>query len=155
MSARRDRPDRRVRRVRPARPAPPAPPARRANRVRRANAARPDLQGERGPQGVAGAKGDPGAQGPIGPQGNRGEKGDAGTTLRVLVSTNTIAECGADEIMVSAMCVGGAVAATASENGATCGTDRECGGQGAAGLREEIARTQTTSRPAQAGPRSP
>jgi hypothetical protein len=43
--------------------------------------------------------------------------------LRVLVSANTIAECGSDEIMISAMCVGGAVAATASENGATCGTD--------------------------------
>ena len=86
----------------------------------------PGPQGERGPQGVAGAKGDPGAQGPIGPQGNRGEKGDKGdaaVTLRVLVSTNTVAECGADEIMVSAICVGGAVVATASENGATCGTD--------------------------------
>ena len=80
----------------------------------------PGPAGERGPQGVAGAKGDPGAQGPVGPQGNRGE----GTTLRVLVSGNTIAECGSDEIMVSAMCVGGATVATASENGATCGTDQ-------------------------------
>ena len=43
--------------------------------------------------------------------------------LRVLVSVNTVAECGGDEIMVSAMCVGGAVVATASENGASCGTD--------------------------------
>jgi hypothetical protein len=83
-------------------------------------------QGERGPQGVAGAKGDPGVQGPIGPQGNRGEKGDkgdAGTPLRVLVSNTVSGECSADEIMVSAICVGGAVIASATENGAACGTD--------------------------------
>ena len=69
--------------------------------------------------GVAGAKGDPGPQGPTGPQGNRGDKGE----FRVHVSSNTAAECGGDEIMVSALCVGGAVLATATENGATCGTD--------------------------------
>jgi hypothetical protein len=68
---------------------------------------------------VAGAKGDPGAQGPTGPQGARGDKGE----FRVLVSNNTTAECGGDEIMISALCVGGAVIATAAENGATCGTD--------------------------------
>jgi len=83
-------------------------------------------QGERGAQGVAGAKGDPGAQGPAGPQGNRGDKGDKsepGMTLRVVLSDNTTAQCGADEIMVSALCVGGATVATPGENGAACGTD--------------------------------
>jgi hypothetical protein len=75
---------------------------------------------------VAGAKGDPGAQGPVGPQGNRGDKGDkgdAGTALRVLLSGNTIAECSGDEVMISALCVGGSVLVTVNENGATCGTD--------------------------------
>ena len=76
-------------------------------------------QGERGPQGVAGAKGDPGPQGPTGPQGNRGDKGE----FRVHVSTNTTAECNGDEIMISALCLGGGVPATATENGAICGTD--------------------------------
>jgi hypothetical protein len=87
-------------------------------------------QGERGPQGVAGAKGEPGAQGPAGPQGNRGDKGDkgdkgdsGGATLRVVTSSGITAECGADEIMVSAMCVGGAVVATIGDNGASCGSD--------------------------------
>jgi Collagen triple helix repeat (20 copies) len=93
-------------------------------------------QGERGPQGVAGAKGEPGAQGPAGPQGNRGEKGDkgdkgekgdkgdsVGATLRVVTSSGITAECNADEVMVSAMCMGGAVVATIGENGASCGSD--------------------------------
>jgi hypothetical protein len=87
-------------------------------------------QGERGPQGVAGAKGEPGAQGPAGPQGNRGDKGDkgdkgdsGGAALRVVVSAGITAECGADEIMVSAMCTGGSVVATIGENGAACGSD--------------------------------
>ena len=102
---------------------------RRAIPARRANAVAAGPQGERGPQGVAGAKGDPGAQGPVGPQGNRGdkgdkgEKGDGGAALRVLLSANTIAECAGDEVMISALCVGGAVPATISDNGATCGTD--------------------------------
>jgi len=60
-----------------------------------------------------------GPQGPVGPQGNRGDKGE----FRVLVSTTTAAECGADEIMISALCVGGATLPTPSENGAACGTD--------------------------------
>ena len=92
-------------------------------------------QGERGPQGVAGAKGDPGAQGPVGPQGNRGE----GMTLRVLVSGNTIAECGADEIMVSALCVGGATCSRPRARTARPAAPIRSGRQGAAGLREEVA----------------
>jgi hypothetical protein len=44
-------------------------------------------------------------------------------TLRVVMSANNAANCTADEIMVSALCVGGAVVATASESGATCGAD--------------------------------
>src|SRR4051812_10314834 len=79
--------------------------------------------GERGPTGVAGTKGDPGAQGPTGPQGNRGEKGDKGepgSALRVLVADSNTGQCGGDEIMVSAMCVGGPVIANVSENGAAC-----------------------------------
>jgi hypothetical protein len=72
---------------------------------------------------VAGAKGEPGAQGPVGPQGNRGEKGDkgdSGAALRVLVGDSSTAACGGDEIMVSAMCVGGPVIANVTDNGATC-----------------------------------
>jgi hypothetical protein len=84
-------------------------------------------QGAAGAQGVPGAKGEPGPQGPAGPQGNRGEKGDkgdsVGTTLRVVTSSGITAECNADEIMVSAMCVGGAVVATIGDNGAACGSD--------------------------------
>ena len=39
------------------------------------------------------------------------------------MSADNAGNCNADEIMVSALCVGGAVVATASENGATCGAD--------------------------------
>jgi hypothetical protein len=42
-------------------------------------------------------------------------------TLRVVMSDSAAGNCSADEIMVSALCVGAAVAATASENGASCG----------------------------------
>jgi hypothetical protein len=72
---------------------------------------------------VAGAKGEPGAQGPVGPQGSRGEKGDRGdpgAALRVLVGDSNAAQCGGDEIMVSALCVGGPVIATVTDNGASC-----------------------------------
>jgi hypothetical protein len=65
---------------------------------------------------VAGAKGEPGAQGPAGPQGNRGEGG----ALRVLVGDSNTAQCGGDEIMVSALCVGGSAIASVTDNGATC-----------------------------------
>jgi len=44
-------------------------------------------------------------------------------TLHVVMSTGASANCGGDEIMVSAMCVGGAVVATPSENGASCSGD--------------------------------
>src|SRR5206468_8797340 len=82
--------------------------------------------GPSGPAGVAGAKGEPGAQGPVGPQGNRGEKGDKGdkgdpgAAMRVLVGDSNAAQCGGDEIMVSALCVGGPVIANVTDNGATC-----------------------------------
>ena len=42
-------------------------------------------------------------------------------TLRVVSSDSAAGNCNADEIMVSALCVGAAVVATASDNGATCG----------------------------------
>jgi hypothetical protein len=42
-------------------------------------------------------------------------------TLRVVLSDSASGNCGGDEIMVSALCVGAAVVATASENGASCG----------------------------------
>jgi hypothetical protein len=44
-------------------------------------------------------------------------------SLRVALSTGASGNCNADEIMVSAMCMGGASAATPSENGATCNGD--------------------------------
>ena len=69
---------------------------------------------------MAGARGEPGAQGPVGPQGNRGDKGDPGAVMRVLVGDSNAAQCGGDEIIVSALCVGGPVIATVSENGASC-----------------------------------
>jgi hypothetical protein len=40
--------------------------------------------------------------------------------LRVVMSANNAGNCNADEMMVSALCTGAAVAPTASENGATC-----------------------------------
>jgi hypothetical protein len=44
-------------------------------------------------------------------------------TLRVVMSANASGNCNADEVMVSALCTGAAVAPTASENGAACGGD--------------------------------
>jgi len=41
-------------------------------------------------------------------------------TLHVVMSTGASANCGGDEIMVSAMCVGGPVIATVTDNGASC-----------------------------------
>jgi hypothetical protein len=38
----------------------------------------------------------------------------------VLVGDSNTAACGGDEIMVSAMCVGGPVIANVTDNGATC-----------------------------------
>ena len=107
--------------------------------------------GERGPTGVAGAKGEPGAQGPVGPQGNRGEKGDKGDSsaaMRVLAASNT-AQCDGDEVLVSALCVGGPVIADVTENGATWRRSGGCGTQGAAGLRQEVVRSgDSVRRPA-------
>jgi hypothetical protein len=42
-------------------------------------------------------------------------------TLRVVMADGASGNCGGDEIMVSALCVGAAVAPNASENGASCG----------------------------------
>ena len=41
-------------------------------------------------------------------------------TLRVVTADGVGANCNADEIMVSALCVGGSVAPTVSDNGASC-----------------------------------
>ena len=116
-------------------------------------------QGERGAQGAAGAKGEPGRQGrpdlrasagagrrgrqgrsrpqgPTGPQGNRGDKGE----FRVHVSNNTTAECGGDEIMISALCVGGSGAGDRDRQRRDLRHRSECRREGAPRLREEIAR---------------
>jgi hypothetical protein len=44
-------------------------------------------------------------------------------TLRVVMSAEASGNCNADEIMVSALCTGAAVAPNASENGASCAGD--------------------------------
>jgi hypothetical protein len=44
-------------------------------------------------------------------------------TLRVLVSASASGNCNADEIMVSALCMGGANTAVPTENGASCTGD--------------------------------
>ena len=90
-------------------------------------------QGERGPQGVAGAKGDPGPQGPTGPQGNRGDKGE----FRVHVSSNTTAECNGDEIMISALCLGGAVLGERDRQWRDLRHRSQRGREGSPRLREE------------------
>jgi len=76
-----------------------------------------------GPKGDTGPAGPQGPAGPAGPAGAAGAAGAPGVTLRVVMATAASANCNADEIMVSALCVGAAVAANASENGATCNGD--------------------------------
>jgi hypothetical protein len=44
-------------------------------------------------------------------------------TLRVVMADGASGNCGGDEIMVSALCMGAAVAANATENGASCGSN--------------------------------
>ena len=83
-------------------------------------------RGPAGPQGVAGAKGE------SGPQGRRSAGSgwlDTRTRWRSRRTRDAArrvvgfcgGNCSAGEIMVSAPCVGAAVVATASDNGATCG----------------------------------
>jgi hypothetical protein len=91
----------------------------------------PGAQGPQGPQGVqgpAGPQGQPGAQGPQGPQGPRGDKGDAGapaTTFRVIAAETAMANCNADEVLISAYCRGtwSSYPLIPSESGAKCGED--------------------------------
>jgi hypothetical protein len=71
-----------------------------------------------GPVGPAGPVGPPG---PPGPAGTAGAAGAPGMTLRVVLADGANGNCGGDEIMVSALCMGAAVVATATENGASCG----------------------------------
>jgi hypothetical protein len=44
-------------------------------------------------------------------------------TLRVVMASGASGNCNGDEIMVSALCTGAAVAPTASDNGASCAGD--------------------------------
>ena len=83
--------------------------------------------GPPGPAGPAGPKGDRGDRGEKGDKGDRGEKGDRGdkgergeAALRMLeLDPGTAASCQADEVMVSAYCLGTGLVSYATEGGAT------------------------------------
>jgi hypothetical protein len=88
-------------------------------------------QGESGPPGAAGAQGEQGPAGPPGPPGPQGPPGPAGTSIaagggiHVVRATcsvaSCVAECDADEIVISAWC--GAARNTTNfptEKSATC-----------------------------------
>jgi hypothetical protein len=89
---------------------------------------KPGPQGPAGPQGPPGAKGDPGPQGPPGPPGPQGVAGPAGAAAAIhivrrdCISTTCIAECAANEVMVTAYCGTNRSQATfLTERSASCG----------------------------------
>ena len=75
--------------------------------------------GPAGRIGPAGPPGPPGAIGAAGPQGPAGPPGPAGASFRV-VSDSGQASCGANEIMASAYCAGGAAVRIVGTTGASC-----------------------------------
>ena len=78
-------------------------------------------KGDKGDQGPPGAQGSQGPAGPAGPPGPPGPPGAQaiGPSLRV-VSDASQAVCGADEIMASAYCPGGAPVHIEGTTGASC-----------------------------------
>jgi hypothetical protein len=88
----------------------------------------PGPQGPAGPQGPPGAKGDPGPGGPPGPAGPQGVAGPPGpaAAIRIVrkdcIATTCIAECGGNEVLVTAYCGANRSAATfLTERSASCG----------------------------------
>src|SRR5262245_31303992 len=88
-------------------------------------------KGDRGPKGDTGERGIAGVAGPKGDRGDRGGRGESGTpgasgtTLRFVGSQTASAKCNADEVLVSAYCIGSAspAALITTESGAQCGPD--------------------------------
>jgi hypothetical protein len=78
-------------------------------------------KGDKGDQGPPGAQGSQGPAGPAGPPGPPGPPGAqaTGPNFRV-VSDASQAACGADEIMASAYCAGGAAVHIDGTTGASC-----------------------------------
>jgi hypothetical protein len=77
---------------------------------------------------VKGEKGDKGEPGPPGPSGPPGEKGDPGAPapmLRLVAPQSPMASCDADEMMISAYCIGNFnnYPLVPFANGARCGED--------------------------------
>ena len=88
----------------------------------------PGPQGQAGPQGPPGAKGDPGPRGPVGATGPQGQAGPAGpaAAIRIVrrdcISTTCVAECAANEVLVTAYCGTNRGQATfLTERSASCG----------------------------------
>jgi hypothetical protein len=79
-----------------------------------------------GTKEVKGEKGDQGEKGDPGPPGAPGEKGDPGApapTLRLVAPQSSVASCEADEVMISAYCIGNfnSYPLVPFANGARCG----------------------------------
>src|ERR1700721_3105649 len=78
----------------------------------------PGPQGPAGAQGLPGAQGDPGPSGPPGPVGPAGPAGPPGpaSAIRIVqkdcAATTCVAECGANEVLVTAYCGANRRAAT-------------------------------------------
>jgi hypothetical protein len=75
-------------------------------------------KGDKGDQGPPGAQGSQGPPGPAGPPGPPGAQATA-TSFRI-ISDASQAACGADEIMISAYCAGGAALHIEGTTGASC-----------------------------------
>ena len=88
----------------------------------------PGPQGQPGPQGPPGVKGDTGPRGPVGATGPQGQAGPAGpaAAIRIVrrdcISTACVAECAANEVLVTAYCGPNRGQATfLTERSASCG----------------------------------
>jgi hypothetical protein len=75
-------------------------------------------KGDKGDQGPPGAQGSQGLAGPAGPPGQPGAQA-TGPSFRI-ISDASQAACGADEIMASAYCAGGAALHIDGTTGASC-----------------------------------
>lgn len=88
----------------------------------------PGPKGDQGPAGPPGPPGQPGASGPPGPTGPQGAQGPAGpaSSIRIVqrncAGSTCIAECNANEVLVSAYCGPTRGAANfLTERSASCG----------------------------------
>jgi hypothetical protein len=89
----------------------------------------PGPEGKAGQAGAKGEKGDRGEKGDKGDRGDKGERGDRGeAALRVIeLEAGAPASCQADEVMVSAYCIGAGPVTYSSAADAPSAVQAVCG----------------------------